>query len=309
MKRKIFNKKNLNDSERKVWNVLLLIVFGGILLLALLSSYDIYDGQTTKADVLNILASFGTVSLVAGACYCGGIFLGFIFGIPKIIQNPLSVPDKYKKKETCAYNDNLAQISDWLTKILVGVGLTQLTKIPAFLNKIGVFLSYSFPGHYRLNANDFGLARNGSIATVLYFSIAGFLTAYLWTSIFFTKMLSGEEENNDPQKGKWGEEAEANGRKITAVFGNKDKTAGVYPVTISIDSIDAQKNPLTGVAIFYMPLDISGGVQSVVVVNGKAELKLKIEHVFTIGAECDNCETKLELDLRDVIGVPADILD
>jgi len=311
MKINFLKRNKLSDAEQKVWNVLFWILAGGVFMLLLLSSYHIFiEGKVFSLyNISHFLSGFGIVMLIGGACYCGGIFLGFIFGIPRIIQNPSLALDQAKQRETFAYNDNLAQISDWLTKILVGVGLTQLTKIPSFLHKVGDFLQPSFPGGRNQDILWQEVARNGSIATVLYFSIAGFLTAYLWTSIFFSKMLSGPGENDDPQKGKWGGKPEVNGRKMSAAFGDKDKDTNEYAVTVTVASTDPVNKPLTGVVIFYLPADINNGVQSVPVANGEATLKFSTSRAFAIGAECDCCETKLELDLRDVADVPKEWVD
>jgi hypothetical protein len=55
-----------------------------------------------------------------------GVLLGFVFGIPRSQQVEQS---GVRAESTGNYrpNTNLEQISDWLTKVLVGVGLVQLT--------------------------------------------------------------------------------------------------------------------------------------------------------------------------------------
>ena len=58
------------------------------------------------------------------AFFIGGL-IGFLFGIPKFNT-------KYNPTEEREYlaNTSLEQISEWLTKIIIGVGLTQLIVIP-----------------------------------------------------------------------------------------------------------------------------------------------------------------------------------
>jgi hypothetical protein len=41
-------------------------------------------------------------------------------------------------------NTNLEQISDWLTKIIVGLGLVQLRSVPDYLYKASVWMAQSF---------------------------------------------------------------------------------------------------------------------------------------------------------------------
>ena len=87
----------------------------------------------------------GVGILSAGAFLLVGFLLGFIFAIPRISQNqhhPAAMgphgpdrsrlePSEDSAKLGVYPNSNLVEISDWLTKILVGVGLVQLNKIPA----------------------------------------------------------------------------------------------------------------------------------------------------------------------------------
>src|ERR1039458_5970739 len=56
-------------------------------------------------------------SLWALAALASGAFAGLLFGIQRVR------PDETSKTEI---NNNLAEVSDWLTKIIVGVGLIEL---------------------------------------------------------------------------------------------------------------------------------------------------------------------------------------
>jgi hypothetical protein len=70
-------------------------------------------------------SSFGAVLAVGlavvGAASFAGLLLGFLFGLPKTLER--------SGKGRLTTNTNLDQISDWLTKILVGLGLVQLGKV------------------------------------------------------------------------------------------------------------------------------------------------------------------------------------
>jgi len=328
------NPKKLRNEQEIMWVILGRIVLIGFVLLILLSSYDVVSGtqQTTsittdsllkssptytpidghfvkrttinaseppfKTNLRYFLSSFATAMLVAGACHCLGIFLGFLFGIPRIVQHTNTANLNSSNKATYSHNDNLAQISDWITKIIVGVGLTQLSNLPHFLIKIGLQLSASFPGHTITT----GTAVNAAISTILYFSISGFLMSYLWTSIYFTNILSNQDANSNPQKGKWGGNAKVNDRELSALVVAQDKATQLYDVTVAVASTDQTNNPLTGVVIFYYPFDVNNGVQAIKAVEGKAVVSLKIDpsNLYTIGAECDEGDTKLELDLENL---------
>ena len=62
----------------------------------------------------------------------GGAFC-FLFGIPKILQSD-RLPEDTPNSAVIGYrqqvNTNLTEISDWLTKIIVGLSLINLAKIP-----------------------------------------------------------------------------------------------------------------------------------------------------------------------------------
>jgi hypothetical protein len=70
-------------------------------------------------------------------------------------------------------NSNLDQISDWLNKILVAIGLTQMTQIPEALGRYAEIVKPAFGG--------FESSYMFSIAILIFFSLDGFLIGYLWT--------------------------------------------------------------------------------------------------------------------------------
>ncbi len=81
----------------------------------------------TFTVAIRATAMFGTALLVAATAMASGALLGFLFGIPRSLQ-----ADRDATREDSAplsQNTNLEQISDWLTKILVGVGLVQFGAI------------------------------------------------------------------------------------------------------------------------------------------------------------------------------------
>lgn len=61
---------------------------------------------------------------IAGASMVAGLLVGLVFGVPRAVSQSID-----GSQERYGPNTNLEQISDWLTKILVGVGLTQFRAI------------------------------------------------------------------------------------------------------------------------------------------------------------------------------------
>ncbi len=116
----------------------------------------------------------GSILLLMGlAAMTVGFLLGFLFGIPRTMAGSAEMPshdDGYRNRATdYVDNTNLEQISDWLTKILVGVGLTQVNSIYIRMKGISAFaeqqLGYA-PG-----------SRAAGLAVMIFFFICGFLRA------------------------------------------------------------------------------------------------------------------------------------
>ena len=124
------------------------------------------------------------LAVSACAALVGGL-VGILFGIPRSVEGSGST------KSVTPYrgNTNLEQISDWLTKILVGVGLVQIGRAPAALARLGHAMSSGFGG--RATSVSFGLA------IAIFMAIAGFMYLYLWSRIFLFEDLSSAEVKGD----------------------------------------------------------------------------------------------------------------
>jgi hypothetical protein len=77
---------------------------------------------------------FQKIGLAVGIVFASGSVgsaIGFLFGIPK--ANPKQKPSDRSYEP----NTNLEQVSDWLTKIILGVGLVQFRQIANALESAG----------------------------------------------------------------------------------------------------------------------------------------------------------------------------
>ena len=136
--------------------------------------------------------TFAICVLIAAAALATGLLFGFLFGIPKAAQETPTSPtgtqtqtgemaDAAKaqfaaqRKARLKANTNLVDISDWLTKMIVGVGLYQLSKIPGKLKLLADYFSAAGPPSPVV------------LAILAYFGIFGFLLGYLWARIYLTK--------------------------------------------------------------------------------------------------------------------------
>lgn len=140
-----------------------------------------------RANFADRAATAATI-ILAGASLFVGVLLGFLFGIPKTLQRKVETGSGASLAEgDYQPNTNLEEISDWLTKMLVGVGLVQLSRVPEFLDSLGQYweahLGEAFPRPFAA-----GLA--------VYFGVIGFLLGYLWTRL----ALIGDFIENDPRR-------------------------------------------------------------------------------------------------------------
>jgi hypothetical protein len=141
---------------------------------------------------------FAVGCLIAIACLLVGVLLGFLFGIPRTLQqgdhlnnsastaDPPSAKDTARRRRTYQVNTNLEEISDWLTKIIVGVGLTELRSVPRLLSAL---VAYFAPG--------LGLppkARVVAAALIIFYLVCGFLAGYLITRLFLAGAFSRADD-------------------------------------------------------------------------------------------------------------------
>jgi hypothetical protein len=120
---------------------------------------------------------FGYGTAVGAAAIIIGGLLGFVFAVPRSASGnqPVGTTERYQD------NSNLEQISDWLTKILVGVGLVQLSRAPNGLARLAEAMKPGFGG--AASSAGFGLA------LVLFYAGGGFFYFYLWTRTGFLLQL------------------------------------------------------------------------------------------------------------------------
>ncbi|MBI1903734.1 MAG: hypothetical protein HYS13_21740 [Planctomycetia bacterium] len=139
-----------------------------------------------------LLATLGVCFLLGGASFLIGGLLGFLFGIPRSRQDeaaaaapggaaPAGAPPSYRS------NTNLEQISDWLTKILVGVGLTQLANVPELMGQLTRSLGTAI-GPTPAVGGTFGTL------TAVFFGVLGFLAWYLVTRLHLLRSFTLAEQ-------------------------------------------------------------------------------------------------------------------
>jgi hypothetical protein len=193
------------------WFQAIMVSLLGLALLAII----IYGWQFYPAS-----AAFGVICtgiITAGACLLTGALLGLLFGIPRSEAESRPAGEQQGESEPrYRANTNLEQISDWLTKILVGVGLTQLPAIRAEMRSLTVFVGKSLGGQ----PTSAGFA----FVLIIYFSVCGFLLGYLWTRIVLPGQLRQADINALGQRVAKAEQASKEARSAAEEALNKIDT-------------------------------------------------------------------------------------
>jgi hypothetical protein len=146
---------------------------GGAVLVALVATIAFAYQAENPSVVIAIATIIG-----AAAAFTGALF-GFIFGVPRVRSSDQPPDEKSSPggSTRIGANTNLEQISDWLTKILVGVGLTQFVPITQAAGRLFESLAPSFGG-----STETGTAFAGGL--IIYMATCGFATAWLFTRLF-----------------------------------------------------------------------------------------------------------------------------
>jgi hypothetical protein len=161
-----------NTGERPPWRVFrFALAFAALLVAA-------YGATIKSYTLLTIEALIGTATLSVGG------LLGFLFGIPRTTRPRSSEApgsdDGRRDMTATPYepSNNLEQVADWLTKILVGVGLVELGTLGGALAKIGDQVAKAV----------IPTPNGTSVVTqviIITFATIGFLASFLWTRIYY----------------------------------------------------------------------------------------------------------------------------
>src|SRR5579864_7430631 len=134
------------------------------------------------------LRRVGLGLLLACAGLLGGGLLGFLFGVPRTIERSVSTGESRGKavvQEEFRGNTNLEQISDWLTKILVGLSLVEFLNIEASARQLVKSLAPAFAG----GSNATPESKAFVLSTLVLFTVLGFFLGYLLTRLYMPLAL------------------------------------------------------------------------------------------------------------------------
>jgi hypothetical protein len=135
-------------------------------------------------DTCSAGARYALAAVIFACCSAGvGTLLGFLFGIPRAIAVPEQTnrPSGGVQAAVRRYvgNTNLEQISDWLTKAIVAIGLIEIRRIAQLADSLATQLR-PFLGKSS-DTNETVLIIGGL------FVVIGFLSGFLWTRMYLTE--------------------------------------------------------------------------------------------------------------------------
>jgi hypothetical protein len=142
-------------------------------------------GVVALACYANAVAGFSAFAvglLTASAALVIGGFLGFLFAIPRRVANGA----REQSEGWFRSSTSLEEISDWLTKILVGLGLVELGKLVHEIRLLVDFIGPSLAPASDMQAVALGI--------LTLFSVSGFLLFYLATRIYLAPAFAHAEE-------------------------------------------------------------------------------------------------------------------
>jgi hypothetical protein len=181
----------------------------------------IYAWAVGGADAFGIGLVVGVAALLAGA------LLGFIFAIPR---NP-SPPAGSSATGWYRSNSNLEEISDWLTKILVGLGLVQFGRLLDGSHTVVDSISAAL-------GNETG-SDTFAAAVLVIFSVTGFLSGYVITRVRLGPAFAQSEQAMrdyldaiDQRVASVDEKVASVGEKVASVH---EKVASVDEKVASVD--------------------------------------------------------------------------
>ena len=169
--------RKLASSDPTPMVLFLLLAAPGLVLVAVAAALQV-PANPWQAGTVAVLVALAAMVLAG--------IVGLLFGIPRAYTSEVSggsAIEAAKAEMSRGYkaNTNLEQVSDWLTKILIGATLTQLGSVPGLVQQLVDYLDGAF-----------GAAPSAAalvLAIVGVYGGGGFLVGYLWARLYLGRAL------------------------------------------------------------------------------------------------------------------------
>lgn len=130
--------------------------------------------------------SYASIGLLTSlAALVTGYLAGFLFGIPRVVSSGAL------RHATNEYtpSSNLAEVSDWLTKLLLGAGLVQLTRLGP---PVAHLIDNIAAGLHSTAASASG-AKVAAGAILFGYTITGILVGYVMTTLWYQRKITNQQ--------------------------------------------------------------------------------------------------------------------
>jgi TRAP-type C4-dicarboxylate transport system permease small subunit len=226
-----------------------------------------------------LIAAVGIGIQIVLAAAAVGAALGFVFALPRVLSKDLkpelSAVGADARQPLLGSNTNFEKVSDWLTTIIVGVGLTQLAQIDGALYRFREFLAETarvFPASAGCNAGSAALPdctagtlpAVGSMLLILGV-VAGFISLYLFTRIYLAPLFNRVERD---LLGAPATQALKDAAKDAATV----NTAAAENPAVQAVLSNPQPSVEEGLNLMFSLLYRPGGYQQVIDLSGKLSL-------------------------------------
>jgi hypothetical protein len=156
-----------------------------------------FQQRSVEVFAVGFLVALGTSAAAAVG--------GFLFGLPRynaVLAVPVSGASTAAESSMSAADEaratagiytpsnNLEQVSDWLTKLLLGAGLVQLGRIGRWFSKFIDGLAAAFVG--QTGQATLATARTIAGSLIVFYAAFGFLFGYIITTLWYRQRLEGE---------------------------------------------------------------------------------------------------------------------
>jgi hypothetical protein len=223
----------------------------------------------------------GVLVLILLASASTGGFFGFLFAVPRVLAHddgavqiddgeggpPAITTPARTRMRFLSSNTNLERISDWLTTMLVGVGLTQLTNVPKLLDGFRQYLAENVKVYPSPNLAEpspiTGIVPALGPILLVFGAVLGFITAYLYTRLWLTALFNAVEDElvNGPYYGELlgGDEAVAAVREKASELSTATQSPSIW-----IASTNAQVTVQDSLNVMFNYLYQDGKFQDVI---------------------------------------------
>lgn len=169
--------------------------FGSWAFVSMLALVALFFGFVFASQVNGWIGAVGICGLIFLSAGTVGALLGFIFSVPRVISDSRGQADvRGAGARVLDTNTNLERISDWLSTMLVGVGLSQLTNLNPLLLQFRIFLAENATVYIDQGQPSAGVIPAVGPFVLILGAASGFLFMYLMTRLVLVGFFKESED-------------------------------------------------------------------------------------------------------------------